>query len=375
MIKFFRQIRQNLLSEGKTIKYFKYAIGEIILVIIGILFALQINNWNSDKKAHHQELDLYVKLLNDLNDNFNNTVNKKSIMKRIQNVHYQVYNESMGKTGYDPTTNYHHLQWAQSYSADISEKYTDLLSSISNDSIRDLLKNYVQLENKVTESFTRWNKLKAERLYPFLNKYGLHDTEATFNDHPYDYAPLFYIDVIDYSKLKEHYGSVELDEILFDLRVGTSWCYSNLKWLERSNNRFEEVLVSLLRENGRKESIKRIPRKHLSDLLTEGKTIGELIQFIKIENNKDSEYITESWAINALAYDLFRKENLNDALKLFKLNTEIYPEKSNPWDSYSMCLIAMGEKEEGIAAYRKFVELSPLNQNAKRKLDDLERTE
>ena len=46
MIKFFRKIRQNLLSEGKTGKYLKYAIGEIILVVIGILIALQINNWN-----------------------------------------------------------------------------------------------------------------------------------------------------------------------------------------------------------------------------------------------------------------------------------------------------------------------------------------
>ena len=47
MIKFFRKIRQNLLSEGKTGKYLKYAIGEIILVVIGILIALQINNWNN----------------------------------------------------------------------------------------------------------------------------------------------------------------------------------------------------------------------------------------------------------------------------------------------------------------------------------------
>jgi len=39
MIKFFRKIRQNLLSEGKTGKYFKYAIGEIFLVVIGILIA------------------------------------------------------------------------------------------------------------------------------------------------------------------------------------------------------------------------------------------------------------------------------------------------------------------------------------------------
>jgi len=48
MIKFFRKIRQNLLMENKTGKYFKYAIGEIVLVVIGILIALQINNWNEN---------------------------------------------------------------------------------------------------------------------------------------------------------------------------------------------------------------------------------------------------------------------------------------------------------------------------------------
>ena len=50
MIKFFRKIRQKLLSEGNTSKYFKYAIGEIALVVIGILIALQINNWNEQVK-------------------------------------------------------------------------------------------------------------------------------------------------------------------------------------------------------------------------------------------------------------------------------------------------------------------------------------
>jgi len=54
MIKLFRNIRRNLLNEGKTTKYLKYAIGEIILVVIGILIALSINNWNENRKQNKQ---------------------------------------------------------------------------------------------------------------------------------------------------------------------------------------------------------------------------------------------------------------------------------------------------------------------------------
>ena len=64
MIKFFRKIRRNLLSEGKTGKYFKYAIGEILLVVIGILIALSINNWNGNNKDIQKE-QLYLKALHE----------------------------------------------------------------------------------------------------------------------------------------------------------------------------------------------------------------------------------------------------------------------------------------------------------------------
>ena len=69
MIKFFRKIRQNLLSEGKTGKYLKYAIGEIILVVIGILIALQINNWNEQRKTNNKEQNLLTALRQEFNHN------------------------------------------------------------------------------------------------------------------------------------------------------------------------------------------------------------------------------------------------------------------------------------------------------------------
>ncbi|NKI30949.1 DUF6090 family protein [Croceivirga thetidis] len=62
MIKLFRKIRQKLLSENKFSKYLLYAVGEIVLVVIGILIALQINNWNEGKKEAESQQKLFANL-------------------------------------------------------------------------------------------------------------------------------------------------------------------------------------------------------------------------------------------------------------------------------------------------------------------------
>jgi hypothetical protein len=67
MIKFFRKIRQKMLTENKFGKYLTYAIGEIILVVIGILIALSINNWNENRKNSIEEKAILENLLENLN--------------------------------------------------------------------------------------------------------------------------------------------------------------------------------------------------------------------------------------------------------------------------------------------------------------------
>lgn len=66
MISFFRKIRHNLLNEGKSVRYFKYAIGEILLVVIGILIALQINDWRNEQRIKSDETATLTKLVGDL---------------------------------------------------------------------------------------------------------------------------------------------------------------------------------------------------------------------------------------------------------------------------------------------------------------------
>jgi len=66
MIKFFRKIRQNMIKENKASKYLLYAIGEIMLVMIGILLALQVNNWNESRKQQLSETEIISGIKNDL---------------------------------------------------------------------------------------------------------------------------------------------------------------------------------------------------------------------------------------------------------------------------------------------------------------------
>jgi hypothetical protein len=67
MIPFFRKIRKTLADDNKPLKYFRYAIGEIVLVVFGILIALQINNWNEIRKYKNLEIVTLLEIQKGLN--------------------------------------------------------------------------------------------------------------------------------------------------------------------------------------------------------------------------------------------------------------------------------------------------------------------
>jgi len=72
MIKFFRNIRRRLLRENRFTRYLIYALGEIILVVLGILIALQIDNWNENKLDRRREAKLLIALHHDFKANAEN---------------------------------------------------------------------------------------------------------------------------------------------------------------------------------------------------------------------------------------------------------------------------------------------------------------
>jgi len=116
MIKFFKKIRYDLMEKNKTGKYIMYAIGEIILVVIGILIALQINNMNEERKELVKSHDILLEIKENLQFNTSRFMveikEEESVIKSIdivfENINeYKVYNDSLDfhfiNTTYYPT--------------------------------------------------------------------------------------------------------------------------------------------------------------------------------------------------------------------------------------------------------------------------------
>ena len=251
MIKFFRKIRKKLLTENKFSKYILYAVGEIILVIIGILIALQINNQNEAKKIFNSELQLYANILSDLNSEYDIIMNNHiDYFIKYQDLHLHIYEESKGKSDYDSQKNYNFLLWDHRYNMFFKEKYYESLSKITNIEIHKALKDYINQEKITNTTIVDWNKHRQENLRSFLNKHNINDTDAIFNDSSKGMASIINNNnLINHAKLKEQYGTAELDQLLFNIRFKTTWTFQNLVWLKENNRQFKKVVINELKHH------------------------------------------------------------------------------------------------------------------------------
>lgn len=126
--------------------------------------------------------------------------------------------------------------------------------------------------------------------------------------------------------------------------------------------------VKTLRQQ--RKLIKQRNGKPLSELLSQGKSMEEIIDIIKLDDINKIEYNSSEFGITFLAFDLMNQNKYQKALKICKVNTELYPDRFNTWACYGDCLLALGRKEEGINAYQKSLELNPDNKKAQKILDE-----
>jgi len=170
MIKFFRKIRKKLLSEGKTFNYFKYAIGEIVLVVIGILIALQVNNWN-ETRLEQKKIKQYAKsLIEDLKSDIEmlkvSQFQAEKKFKAIDSLKQYILNtpfSNLSNTDLYVLAHdimYRPYNWNRSTLNEL--KNSGGLSYITNDSLLKKLVAYESFSNHLDEDF-EFDKSNADK--------------------------------------------------------------------------------------------------------------------------------------------------------------------------------------------------------------------
>ncbi|MBO0331893.1 DUF6090 family protein [[Muricauda] lutisoli] len=177
MINFFRKIRQNLLSEGKTGKYLKYAIGEIILVVIGILIALQINNWNEGRKDRIKEQVILKQLQEDYQANLVQLEQKIETREKVLTSAFRLLRAFDNPVGIVRDSVIQDLAMVRN-DPTFDPIQNDLISSenlrlIRNGKLKHLLSNWSSDVVGVTEIEVVWTKVVNEQFDPIISDLGL----------------------------------------------------------------------------------------------------------------------------------------------------------------------------------------------------------
>ena len=173
MIKFFRKIRQRLLSDNKFSKYLLYAIGEIILVVIGILIALQINNWNENQKQLKLEKEVLAEvkiglesdyeIVNGVIDDHLNWINSQDlIVDWIES--NKKYNDSL-------IPHFKHTTWIKWFLPKDAQFESLKQFGIRNISNKELSDQITKLYDVIYEEVLLWQVETRKRTSDFLDTF------------------------------------------------------------------------------------------------------------------------------------------------------------------------------------------------------------
>lgn len=178
MIKFFSKIKQNLITENKFSKYLIYAIGEIILVVIGILIALQINNWNHDYQDRRQENQILSQLLQEYKSNLDQINDKIALRNETLNscIRFLEYRKKdFNEISVDSVdAHLFRISIRPTFDPELSVS-NELINSgklylLENDELRNSISSYASFLSELSEEEQVILNITENQLIPFLTE-------------------------------------------------------------------------------------------------------------------------------------------------------------------------------------------------------------
>lgn len=190
MIPYFRKIRKQFADNNKPVKYMRYAIGEIVLVVVGILIALSINNWNEKNKTRNRELIYLSNIKEDLKLNIASLGEFISARKETLNAVDTLIGYFEGKRDMNLNKfNFYNLTVLEWYPfVQHSNTYQELMNSgtfaiISNKSIKNSLQNIQSIYGSITFIENEMQQDYERYLYePYFNLVDLNSTLKNYID-------------------------------------------------------------------------------------------------------------------------------------------------------------------------------------------------
>jgi hypothetical protein len=153
MINFFRKIRKKLADDNKPLKYMRYAIGEIFLVVIGILIALSINNWNENRKNRIEEAKMLYSFREVLQNDLSSIEFSMSFTQSVQESITFVQSSLEDQLQYHDSLSYHFWNTTAIWPLPITESIFETLKSkgtdmITNEKLRNELITFYDTDNR-----------------------------------------------------------------------------------------------------------------------------------------------------------------------------------------------------------------------------------
>jgi hypothetical protein len=210
MIKFFRRIRYDLIGTNKTGRYFKYAFGEVVLVMIGILLALQVNNWNEIRKENSKEHEILSYAIENLKSDSLSLVNLIYNANRIIQVHDDLIELSQGKIQESDITDLDAIRKSEPNQIITKKNNLDLPNKVKSQELRKAILDYFLDADLLEFTVLNYNDIIEQSVRPFLGEKKLLNYGVNLEKR---------LNLINRDRFFLEFKNEEIQQILFESNI------------------------------------------------------------------------------------------------------------------------------------------------------------
>ncbi|MEQ8927962.1 MAG: DUF6090 family protein [Fulvivirga sp.] len=222
------------MKNNKITTYLLYAIGEIILVVVGILIAVSIDDWNEGIKENEKQLKIYNDILIDLEKDQQHFNGLLEVFKEHNLNYYDIYDAiKIGKQVVNEKA-YDWMLYNRTFAPVTKQNHQSSIDKLKNNTIRTSLNEYFTIQEGARIAINEFNDIIRSQTRPYFLSENLFNDEAIFQEDKYAFLPKGTI--TNKMLIAEALKQPKMLQALVFLRISTGYSIAALKRLVNANN-------------------------------------------------------------------------------------------------------------------------------------------